>query len=129
MAAWWRSLTEGRLAQGLANFNVPRDRKLQESLDFQKLFLCGRLHELTSGGRTKASGGQMQELVREGDSLPTSAQKLYVQNHVRQQIGQMAFSIHNALAQAGDSTAAANLLEEAQQLKHEHRISGKQIRR
>ena len=69
-ASWWRRLTEGRWAQNLVNsVAVPRDRRLQESLDLQHLYLCARLYAEGAASASAAGTPELQRLLLEVHNL------------------------------------------------------------
>jgi len=111
MASFWRKIVEGRWAINMANLvAVPRERRLQERLDMQKLFVLLQMHQATSGGKDPA---KLQHLLLQAQTAPADGTRRGVDAAVRAQLLHMAAAVHEALNQLGEPTTAAAQLAQA----------------
>ncbi|KAG1676909.1 hypothetical protein FOA52_014785 [Chlamydomonas sp. UWO 241] len=127
--AFWR-LVEGTWARNLANnLSMPRERRQQQHMDYERMFTLCRLHDMlvAQGGhpvaqaavraatlqQTKQPAVNFTELVIEAKSTPFPKQMAYVDAHVRAQLVEVAQALHGALGAAGDAAGSASRLEAA----------------
>ena len=64
--AWWRRVTEGRWAQNLVNrVAVPRDRRIQENLDIQNIYLRARVYNESVSTASATGSSELHHLLLE----------------------------------------------------------------